>query len=151
MPTVNIPGYGETEVSEEEAEAVVEATGVDEGTDVPGPGDAARRVLDIPADAINAATGTGENLGFFGYLDRRLDYRVLTGEMDADSDEWAEPSDATTGISGFFAATGQQAGAATEDAAGGLWTALKQSPALLVGAVLAALVVLRPYIGLVEG
>lgn len=122
-----------------------------EENDSISPSDVSTGLIDIPADAVNAATGTGENLGWFGVIDRRLDYRVLTGEMDADSDEWAEPSDATTGVSGFFAATGQQAGAATEDAAGGLWTALKQSPALLVGAILAALVLLRPYIGLVEG
>jgi hypothetical protein len=116
-----------------------------------GAGTVATAIADVPADAVNATTGTGENLGWFGVVDRNLDYRVLTGEMDADSDEWAEPSDETMGISGFLAATGQQAGAASEDAGAGLWTILKQSPALLAAAAVVVAVVVRPYIGLVEG
>jgi len=45
-------------------------------------------VLDVPADAINASTGTGENLGWFGVADRRLDARNLY----KDDVEWAEPT-----------------------------------------------------------
>jgi hypothetical protein len=72
--------------------------------------------LDFGADFVNSSTGTGENLGWFGVADRQLDYRTLTGEMDADSDEWAEPTDETTGLSGAVRATSGQAGAAVEDA-----------------------------------
>lgn len=146
MPTVDIFGITQVEASDEQADAVTTMAGTDNEDNNHGIVDS---ILDIPADALNASTGTGENLGWFGVIDRNLDYRVLTGEMDADSDEWAEPNDQTTGLSGLFAATGQQAGAAAEDTAGGLWTVLKQSPVLLVGAIVAAAVLLRPYAGAV--
>lgn len=54
------------------------------------------RVIDVPADAINATTGTGENLGWFGKIDRALDPRAIA------NDEWAEPSPENDGLSGFF-------------------------------------------------
>ena len=61
-------------------------------------GTAATAALDVPADAVNATTGTGENLGWFGAIDRGLDPRGISEE------EAAEPSADTTGLSGFFAA-----------------------------------------------
>jgi hypothetical protein len=106
-------------------------------------------VLDVPADAINATTGTGENLGWFGEIDRQLDYRTLTGEMDADSDEWAEPTEETTGISGAFHATAGQTAAAGEDAADAAndvaqfgFAQLFENPALLALAALVSAYVL---------
>jgi hypothetical protein len=56
------------------------------------------RIIDVPADAVNATTGTGENLGWFGTIDKKLDPRSV------DDDEWAEPSEANDGLSGFFKA-----------------------------------------------
>jgi hypothetical protein len=144
MPTVTIPGVGETEVSDQQAEAVSGIVESDSGNS--GITD---RIIDVPADFVNASTGTGENLGWFGVVDRALDYRVWTGEMNVYSPEWANPNDQTTGLSGAVAAAGQQAGAAGEDAAQGLWATLKQSPVLLIGAVVAVAVLLRPYAGAV--
>lgn len=72
--------------------------------------------LDIPADAVNATTGTGEELGFFGEVDKHLDYRSLTGELDPnDPDDWAEPTAETTGLTGAFHAVAGQTAAANED------------------------------------
>ena len=82
-----------------------------------GPDNPVEAVLDVPADAVNATFGTGNNLGLFGEIDRHLDYRALTGEVDPGSDEWAEPGPNTTGFSGAMAALGGQAGAAGDDAA----------------------------------
>ena len=53
-------------------------------------------IVDVPADAVNATTGTGENLGWFGEIDRALDPRNVA------DDEWADPSGATSGLSGFL-------------------------------------------------
>jgi len=86
-------------------------------------------VLDVPADAVNATLGTGENLGWFGVIDRKMDPRSWGSGPDPD---WADPSDATTGISGFFrGATG---------AAGGL----ARQPILLVLLGLGALLAVGP-------
>lgn len=61
---------------------------IDTGVDV------GERVIDVPADAVNATTGTGENLGWFGTIDRKLDPRSAYIEED----EWAEPSSETDGL-----------------------------------------------------
>jgi hypothetical protein len=50
--------------------------------------------LDWNADRLNALTGTGENLGWWGVVDRRLDARNLY----SDDIEWAEPTSENDGI-----------------------------------------------------
>lgn len=78
----------------------------------PNAPDPVNATLDVPADAANATTGTGENLGWFGKIDRALDPR------NVDDDEWAEPSGSTSGLSGFFqAGTGATTGLANEGGA----------------------------------
>jgi len=56
--------------------------------------DVGEAVVDVPADAVNATTGTGQNLGWFGAIDRGLDPRS--------PGEWADPEEAPGGLSGFF-------------------------------------------------
>lgn len=77
-----------------------------------------KAAADVPADFANAATGTGKNLGLAGKIDRGLDPRDISKE------EQAKATEATNGISGFFAATTQvgahTAGQAAEGAATGL-------------------------------
>jgi len=53
--------------------------------------------IDVPADAVNATTGTGENLGWFGTLDRKLDPRGISKEEAADPDD-----PGAQGLAGFF-------------------------------------------------
>lgn len=114
--------------------------GVIDGTTetVTGVGEA---VLDVPADAFNATTGTGQNLGWFGVIDRQADPR----SWDGDQSDWADPSEATTGISGFFAGATQAGGHVVGEAAEGAGTSLWNQPKVLALAVLAVLVVLAPY------
>jgi len=109
--------------------------------------DVGSAILDVPADAVNASTGTGENLGWFGEVDRHLDYRSMTGELDPnDPDDWADPSnEEAQGLSGtWYAVTGQTAAAGEDaaDAAGDVtawgFGQLLDNPALMA---LAALVV----------
>jgi len=84
-----------------------------------GLADAGKAVLDVPADAINAATGTGRNLGFFGDVDRALDPRPDPPDVD--------PTPENTGLSGFLrgaggavgSAVGQTGSAAVAGATGG--------------------------------
>lgn len=98
-------------------------------------------VLDVPADAINATTGTGENLGWFGVVDRKLDPRSWDGEEP----DWAEPSERNDGISGFFAGATQVGGHVTDEATRGAAPALFQSPKLLALLALFVLSLLAPY------
>ena len=81
-----------------------------------GPDNPVEAIIDVPADAVNATLGTGNNLGLFGEIDRHLDYRALTGEVDPDGDAWAEPGPDTTGLVGAVRAAAGQADAAGEDA-----------------------------------
>lgn len=102
----------------------------------------AEDVIDVPADAVNATTGTGENLGWFGVIDRKLDPR----SWDGNEPDWAEPNDRNTGISGFFAASTQVAGHVTDEAAKGAGPALARNPKLLAVLAVAVLSLLAPYV-----
>ncbi len=94
-------------------------------------------VLDVPADAWNATTGTGEDLGWFGELDRALDPRSWDGEEP----DWAEPSEETDGISGFFAGATGATGEIVNEAAEGAMGPLLRNPALLFLVLLVVLYV----------
>jgi hypothetical protein len=103
-----------------------------------------QRLLDVPADAGETTTGTGENTGWFGAFDRAADPRSWSGEEP----DWAEPSEQTDGISGFFAGATGATGHVVDEASSGAGSALMQSPKLLALAVLAFLMVLAPYAGM---
>lgn len=105
------------------------------------------RVLDVPADAVNATTGTGENLGWFGVVDRQLDPRSWSGEEP----DWAEPSEATTGISGFFAGATGATSEVADQAATGAGQSLLRTPKVAVLLVVAALALLAPYVDVLGG
>jgi hypothetical protein len=100
-----------------------------------------RRILDVPADAINATTGTGENTGWFGEFDQQADPRSWNGEEP----DWAEPSEQTNGISGFFGAATGATGHVVDEASSGAGNALLQTPKFLALLVVAALMMLAPY------
>ncbi len=104
-------------------------------------------VLDVPADFANSITGTGENLGWFGVVDRRLDPRSWGEGMP----DWADPSEATTGISGFFAGAVGSVGEVVDEASQGAGRSLWRNPKLLALVVLAGLLALAPYADLLAG
>jgi hypothetical protein len=99
-------------------------------------------VIDVPADAWNATTGTGENLGWFGEIDRKLDPRSWNGE----DPDWAEPSEATDGISGFVAGATGATGEIVDEASKGAGASLKRNPKLLALVVVVVLSLLAPYV-----
>jgi uncharacterized protein YjbJ (UPF0337 family) len=99
------------------------------------------RALDVPADALNATTGTGENLGWFGEFDRAADPRSWSGEEP----DWAEPSEQTDGISGLFAGATGATGHVVDEASSGAGNVLLRTPKLLALLVVAILVMLAPY------
>jgi hypothetical protein len=101
--------------------------------------------IDVPADAINAATGTGNNLGFFGDVDRALDPRNI------DEDDVPDPNPSNTGISGFLRGAGGAAGGGAEQVAGAAGSAVLRSPALLVPALLAVVFVVGQLLNVSVG
>lgn len=103
--------------------------------------DPVEAIADVPADAFNAATGTGENLGWFGVVDRKLDPRSWDGEQP----DWAEPADWNDGISGFFAGATQAGGHVAGEAASGAGQSLWRQPKVLALVSLVVLAVLGPY------
>ena len=83
--------------------------------------DAVTGLIDIPADAVNAATGTGEDLGWFGAIDRGLDPRgIARTEEEAERLDLegfqAAPTPENTGLSGFFKGTQGATSALAEEA-----------------------------------
>jgi hypothetical protein len=115
-------------------------------------GTAVTATLDVPADFINSATGTGENLGWFGVADRALDPRAVA------DDEWAEPTAENSGLSGFFDAgggalgglAGQTAGAASDIGGGasrGILKGLLENPIFAVILVAAGYLYLNTVTG----
>jgi len=108
--------------------------------------DAGEAVVDVPADAVHIFAESGrqtettgwfgafddwghdlgdaiggtsdpESGGLFADLDRVWDYRSLTGDLNPETADWADPdNEAAQGLSGFFGAVTQQSGAAAEDA-----------------------------------
>jgi hypothetical protein len=99
------------------------------------------RALDVPADAWETTTGTGENTGWFGEFDRQADPRSWNGEEP----DWAEPSEQTDGISGFFGAATGATGHVVDEASSGAGNALLQTPKFLALLVIAGLLMLAPY------
>lgn len=100
------------------------------------------RLLDVPADFGNTLTGTGENVGWMGVADRELDPRSWGPGEDPD---WAEPSDETTGISGFWRGATGATGEVVDETTSGVSAGLMNSPKLLALALLAFLALLAPY------
>jgi len=107
------------------------------------------RVGDLGGDFAGTITGTTENAGWFGAVDRGLDPR--------NPDEWADVTDATTGISGFFAGlTGAGSAAVGEAVQGvqrGLGTKLMLILTAAAGTALFVLIayLLRPWITVAAG
>jgi hypothetical protein len=88
-------------------------------------------LVDVPADFLNAATGTGNNLGLAGELDRALDPR------DIDQGDVPDPTPENTGFAGFIRGTFGAGGAAVGEAAQAAAPALLRSPTGLLALVLA--------------
>lgn len=124
-----------------------------------GHSDPVTALVDIPADAVNASTGTGKNLGFFGKVDRTLDPRA--SEVGPGKDTFVPPDSEKketqglgAGLKAGLGATGATAGkgAATvvSGVVSGLVPQLLKSPALLALVAGAVLWLLRPVLGLAE-
>lgn len=122
------------------------------------------RAGDFVADFANSATGTGENLGWWGKIDRSADPRTFTDDPERAREEdgvvyQREPSAETTGLSGFFggaggalgAGAGQALTAASESAAPALWRNIRDSPLAIVAVAVLGVIALGPLLEVIAG